>query len=152
MELSDGSLRLDTRNQRPQEEPHCRYYSISRDGGRTWTDPVRDETLLDTACQASILRHPFRQPGQDKDPILFANAASTFTNRVNMTVRLSYDDGNTWPVARTVHPGPSAYCCLVSLPDGSIGLLYEGGDWVYERINFARFDVKWLTQSSTDGG
>ena len=152
VELSDGSLRLDTRNQRPQEQPHCRYYSISRDGGRTWTAAVRDETLLDTACQASILRHPFRQPGYDKDLILFANAASTFQNRVNMTVRLSYDDGKTWPVARSVHPGPSAYCCLVSLPDGSIGLLYEGGDWRYERINFARFDLKWLTQAHTDGG
>ena len=146
VELSDGSLRLDTRNQRPQEEPHCRYYSISRDGGRTWTDPVRDEALLDTACQASILRHPFRQRGRDRDPILFANAASGFQNRVNMTVRLSFDDGRTWPVARTVHPGPSAYCCLVSLPDGTIGLLYEGGGWVYQRINFARFDLEWLKQ------
>ena len=151
VELSDGSLRLDTRNQRPQEEPHCRYYSISRDRGKTWTEPVRDEALLDTACQASILRHPFRQPGHDKDPILFANAAATFQNRVNMTVRLSYDDGKTWPVAKSVHPGPSAYCCLVALPDGSIGLLYEGGDWVYERINFARFDLAWLTQDQTGG-
>ena len=101
--------------------------------------------MLDTACQASILQHPFRQTGHDKKPILFANAAATFQNRVNMTVRMSYDDGNTWPVAKSVHPGPSAYCCLVSLPDESIGLLYEGGDWVYERITFARFDIEWLT-------
>ena len=151
VELSDGSLRLDTRNQRPQETPHCRYYSISRDGGQTWTQPVRDETLLDTACQASILRHPFRQPGHNTEPILFANAASSFQNRVNMTVRLSYDDGKTWPIARSIHPGPSAYCCLVSLPDGTVGLLYEGGDWVYQRISFARFDLKWLTQGTTDG-
>ena len=151
VELSDGSLRLDTRNQRPQEEPHCRYYSISRDGGETWTEPVRDEALLDTACQASILRHPFRLPEYDIDPILFANAASTFQNRVNMTVRLSCDDGKSWPIAKSVHTGPSAYCCLVSLPDGTIGLLYEGGDWVYERINFARFDLEWLTQVHTGG-
>ena len=68
VELSDGRLRLDTRNQRPQEEPHCRYYSISQDGGETWTEPVRDTALLDTACQASILQHPFRQPGHDKNP------------------------------------------------------------------------------------
>jgi sialidase-1 len=146
-EFSDGSLRLDMRNQRPQEFPrHTRYYSISADGGTTWTERVQDWELLDTACQASILRHPFREPGQDRDPILFSNPASTFGIRVNMTVRMSYDDGNTWPIVRTVHPGPSAYSCLVSLPDGSIGLLYEGGAWVYEGINFARFDVEWLKE------
>ena len=151
VELNDGSLRLDMRNQRPKQEPkHCRYYSISRDGGKTWTEPERDGSLIDTTCQASILRHPFRQQGQDKDPILFANAASTFQNRVNMTVRVSYDDGKTWPVAKSVHPGPCAYCCLVSLPDGSIGLLYENGPQSrYQRISFTRFDMGWLSEGGT---
>ena len=150
VELNDGSLRLDMRNQRPKQEPHCRYYSISRDGGKTWTKAERDVALLDVACQATILRHPFRQKGQDRDPILFANAAASTEKqaRVNMMVRMSYDDGNTWPVARTVHPGPSSYACLVSLPDGSVGLLYEGGAWRYEHINFARFDMEWLTQGN----
>ena len=154
VELSDGSLRLDMRNQRPKEEPvHCRYYAISRDGGRTWTEPVRDGELIDTACQGSILRHPFRQKGQDKDPILFANPAAAFQNRVNMTVRMSYDDGKTWPVAKTVHPGPCAYCCLVSLPDGTVGLLYENGtEHRYQRISFARFDLKWLARGRVSKG
>jgi hypothetical protein len=49
----------------------------------------------------------------------------------------------------TVHPGPCAYSCLVSLPDGTIDLLYENGDqYRYERISFARVDVEWLTQGS----
>ena len=64
-----------------------------------------------------------------------------------MTVRLSYDDGKTWPAARTIHPGPCAYCCLVALPDGMAGLLYENGsEHRYERISFARFDLEWLAQ------
>jgi len=154
VELSDGSLRLDMRNQRPEEQPrHCRHYAVSRDGGMSWTEPVQAPELIDTASQGSILRHPFRHKGQDRDPILFANPASTFANRVNMTVRMSYDDGNTWPVARTVHPGPCAYCCLVSLPDGTVGLLYENGDeHRYERISFARFDLEWLAQGRASGG
>ena len=149
VELSDGSLRLDMRNQRPRQEPkHCRHFSISRDGGQTWTEPAQDATLIDTACQGSILRHPLRRKGQDRDLLLFANPAASFQNRVNMTVRASYDDGKTWPVAKTVHPGPCAYCCLASLPDGTIGLLYENGDnHRYERISFARFDLAWLTRS-----
>ena len=147
VELSDGSLRLDMRDQRPGENfRRHRHYALSRDGGRTWTDRVQDRELIDTACQGSILRHSLRQKGQDRAAILFANPADTDGRRMNMTVRLSYDDGKTWPVARTVHPGPCAYCCLVSLPDGSVGLLYENGDeWRYERISFARFDLEWLT-------
>ena len=40
VELSDGSLRLDMRNQRPEEQPrHCRHYAVSRDGGMSWTEP-----------------------------------------------------------------------------------------------------------------
>ena len=152
VELNDGSLRMDSRNRGPEEKPrHCRYYSISRDGGVTWTEQVRDEALLDTACQASIWRHPFRPKGQDRDPILFANPASTFQLRANMTVRMSYDDGNSWPVARTVYPGPCAYSSLVSLPDGTVGLFYENGDKQenrYARMSFARFDLEWLTQGS----
>ena len=149
VELSDGKLRLDMRNSGPEEKPkHCRYYAISSDGGKTWSEPVKDPGLVDVVCQGSILRYPFKVAGQDKYPVLFANPASHYRNRINMTVRLSYDDGQSWPVARTVHPGPSAYCCLAALPDGSIGLLYEGGDKdCYECISYARFDMDWLTGS-----
>jgi sialidase-1 len=144
VELSDGSLRLDMRNQNPEEKPrHYRYYSISNDKGGTWTEPVTDPGLVDVRCQASILRYPFEV--DEVYPILFANPSSGYNDRVNMTVRLSYDDGTTWPVARTVYTGPSAYCCLATLPDGRIGLLYECGDeGPYEKISFACFDLNWL--------
>jgi sialidase-1 len=145
VELSDGSLRLDMRNQNPEERPkHCRYFSISRDGGSTWTEPVPDPGLVDVRCQASILRYPLEVKG--REPILFANPASRYNNRVNMTVRLSFDDGGSWPVARSVYSGPSAYCCLAALPDGTIGLLYECGDeGPYERISFVNFNLSWLS-------
>jgi sialidase-1 len=62
-----------------------------------------------------------------------------------MTVRMSRDEGRTWPVARLVHEGPSAYSSLAQLKDGRIGLLYERGDKSpYERITFALFDRAWL--------
>lgn len=149
VELSDGSLRLDMRNQNPEQKPvHCRHYSISRDGGKTWTEPTRDPGLVDVRCQGSILRYPFRPPGHDRYPILFANPASSYGNRVNMTVRLSYDDAHSWPIARTVHPGPSAYCCLATLPDGKIALLYEGGEeHRYDTISCAVFDLDWLMEA-----
>ena len=39
-----------------------------------------------------------------------------------MTVRLSLDEGQTWPIGREIDAGPSAYSALADLPDGRIGL------------------------------
>ena len=64
-----------------------------------------------------------------------------------MTVRLSYDEGATWRVAKLLHAGPAAYSALTVLPDRSIGCLYErGSKSAYETITFARFSLEWLTE------
>jgi sialidase-1 len=44
-----------------------------------------------------------------------------------MTVKVSYDDGKTWTLRKTLYEGPSAYSCLTVLPDGNLGCLYEAG-------------------------
>lgn len=117
----------------------CRsYVRHSDDDGRSWSEPE---------CQATIIRYSHPAGGQ-RSRILFANPASP-TQRVNGTVRLSYDEGRTWPVSRTVYPGSFAYSCLTVLEDGGIGLLYERDD--YGRITFARFDVGWLTDGRDVG-
>ncbi len=60
-------------------------------------------------------------------------------------MRVSLDDGRTWPVARTLHEGPAAYSCLAVLADKSIGCLYECGRTnAYEKISFARFPLAGL--------
>ena len=85
-----------------------------------------------------------------KSRILFSNPAHE-SRRRNMTVRLSYDEGKTWPLARTLHEGFAAYSCLTALPDLLIACLYERGDKsASEKITFARFDLSWLT-SGKDG-
>ena len=60
-----------------------------------------------------------------------------------VTVRLSRDEGRSWPTGRVIEPGFFAYSSLTVLPDRSIGLLYEAND--YEKIVFARFDPAWLS-------
>jgi sialidase-1 len=75
--------------------------------------------------------------------MLFFNPASK-KNRMHMTIRASVDDGATWPVARRIHAGGSAYSCLVVLADRRIGCLYEADD--YQRIVFASFSYAWLTR------
>jgi len=92
-------------------------------------------------CQASFLRYTLADR-QDKNRLLFCNPAHV-KSRVNGTVRLSYDEGNTWPVAKTLVPDSFAYCCLTVLADLSLGCLYETDGC--RRIRFARFALAWLT-------
>ena len=64
---------------------------------------------------------------------------------------LSMDGGVTWPHARCLHPGPSAYSCLAVLPGGDVACLYEAGDeHPYEAIVYARFPLAWLPEGPSD--
>ncbi|MBI1913308.1 MAG: CocE/NonD family hydrolase [Planctomycetes bacterium] len=136
VELADGKLMLNIRSYRGTKR---RLVSLSKDGGETWSEPVQDDALIEPVCQASIVRLP-----GDGGGLLFSNPASK--KRERLTVRLSYNDGRSWPVAKVLHEGPAAYSCLAVLADGSIGCLYERGDkHAYETLTFARFPSSWLT-------
>jgi sialidase-1 len=136
VELDDGSVMLNMRSYRGTNR---RLVAISKDGGETFSDPVEDKMLIEPVCQASILRLPGENSG-----ILFSNPNST--KREKMTVRLSRDQGKTWPHATRLHSGPAAYSCLAALADGRIGCLYERGEKnAYETITFARLSLGWLT-------
>ena len=140
-ELADGSLVL---NMRSYDGRNRRAIARSRDEGLTWSDVTLDPALVEPVCQASLVtaERPGRRPG---DRLLFSNPAAT--SRIAMTVRLSRDGGRTWPSARLIHAGPSAYSSLAVLSDGSVGLLYELGEkQPYEKIAFARFALGWLAR------
>lgn len=142
VELADGRLMLNMRNHPPRPENH-RLVSISSDGGRTLSQPHEDPALIEPPAQASLVRFT-RRPAHDRDRLLFANAASA--RRERMMVRLSQDEGASWPIGRVVHDGPAAYSSLVVLDDLSIGLLYERGTKSpYELIAFTRFTLDWLS-------
>jgi sialidase-1 len=142
VELADGRLMLNMRNHPPKPE-NFRMVATSDDLGRTWSKALPDRTLIEPPAQASLLRLTTGK-AHDRNRVLFANAGST--RRERMTVRLSYDEGASWPVSRLVYHGPSAYSSLVVLTDLSIGLLFERGDRSpYEKITFARFTLEWLT-------
>ena len=146
VELTDGCLMLNSRMVGPDSDGfHHRKISKSCDGGLTWSKTYNEITLITPGCQACLLRYTKIADGRGKNRLLFSGPASR-TSRVNMTVRISYDEADTWPVAKTVNPGGSAYSCLTVTKDGAIGLLYENGKKVpCERISFARFNLEWLT-------
>jgi sialidase-1 len=138
VELSDGSLKMNMRN---YEGQHCRAVSISKDSGESWSEITHDPTLIEPVCQASMITYNY----ENNNLILFSNPADQ-KSRIRMTVRLSFDDGRTWPVSRILHEGPAAYSCLTVLENGEIACFYEAGEKnPYESMLFEKFSLEWLT-------
>jgi len=141
IELMDGSLVMNIRSGRRK----CRVLAVSKDAGITWGEPYDEPQLPEYGCQASFLRYTDRFR-DDRNRILFSNPHTILRERTKMTVRLSYDEGKTWPVSKRIHPGPSAYSGLAIAKDGTILCFYEGGmQHRREWIRLARFNLTWLT-------
>jgi len=132
-ELADGRLLLSMRNYHGKNQ---RAFATSHDAGQTWSEPEHHDQVYCPTCQSSIHRYAW-QP----NIILYAGPGGGGRN--NLTIRASYDEGKTWPVARLLHKGGSAYSDLAVLPDASICCLYEADG--YKTITFAKFPLGWLT-------
>ncbi len=148
-ERSDGTLLLNMRSYRGRNR---RAVATSEDGGVTWSASRDDPKLIEPICQGSMIHYTWPEQaglgqaiGAGKSRMLFSNPDSK--TRDHMTVRLSYDEGESWPISRLLHEGPAAYSGLCTLTDQSIGNLYERGvQSPYETITFARFTLEWLTR------
>ena len=138
IELADGTWMV---NARSKDKKGFRYVHTSHDEGETWT-AKSEEQLIDPGCNASIIRYTSIDEGYKKNRLLFSNANSV-KGRVNMTVKISYDEGKTWPVEKIIYEGGSAYSSLTILENGDIGLFFEQD--VYKKNPFVSFSLKWLT-------
>jgi sialidase-1 len=68
-----------------------------------------------------------------------------------MTLRVSPDDGASWPVKKLIHAGPSSYSGIVRMADGAVGLVFEGGEnHRREWIRFVRIPWEWLLRHAGD--
>lgn len=137
IELADGTLMINAR----VNGKGMRYVHTSTDGGKTWTTEEAPE-LIDPGCNASIIRYTAIEDGYKKNRLLFSNAKSE-KGRVNMTVRISYDEGKTWSEGKTIYEGPSAYSDMTILANGDIGLFFEQDE--YTKNPFVSFSLDWLT-------
>ena len=140
VELSDGSI---LQSMRSYHGRHNRATSVSRDGGQTWGDVYLDDALQTPVCQGNILRYSWPDDKRmgGKSRILFSSPSGQ--GRTELTVRLSDDEGKTWPINKVIHKGEAAYSNLVVLSDGRIGNLFEKDG--YRTISLASFTLDWLT-------
>lgn len=158
-ELADGSVML---NVRSESKAHRRLVTVSKDGAAGWSKPRFDEALLEPICMGALTRYSTEAQG-GKNRLLFSNPDNLSKakgkeepgksrDRKNLSVKLSYDEGQTWPVNKSVEPGPSMYSDLAVTRSGTIlcfygssgnntGLMHFAG----ARLTLARFNLEWLT-------
>lgn len=156
IELANGDIMVNSRNGDISDSTNIRRrINRSTDGGNTWAQDYLDPNLEEVSCEASIIRLSNTREG-GKNRLLFSNPKNSIRStkhpygRVNMSVRLSYDEAASWQISKTVYEYTSSYSGLVVLDDQTIGLVYERGKdpstpYYWDELWFARFNLEWLT-------
>jgi len=140
VELDDGSWMVNSRARGKGK----RFVHISPDLGKTWESRPEPE-LKDPGCNASLIRYTSTRDGFDKSRLLFCNA-NMKKGRKNLTVRISYDEGQSWSKGKCIYPGSAAYSTLTVLANGDIGLVFEKD--YYTENPFVSFSLEWLTDGA----
>jgi len=155
LELADGRVMLNVRN---ESKTHRRLVTISKDGATGWSTPKFDDALLEPICMAGLIRYSTEATG-GRNRILFSNPHNLERadgkaepgknrDRKNVSVKLSYDEGKTWAVNKTVEAGWSAYSDLAVTKAGTILCFHGRGEkanFAGDRLTLTRFNLEWLT-------
>lgn len=140
VERADSTILMSIRN------PGYRRFNTSADWGMTWGNAYTENEITDPNCNGDILRYTCVKDGYLKNRIL--HSIPFASNRSNVSVLISYDEGSTWPVKKNIYSGSSAYSSLCVLPDGTIGIYYEVGEYEVYQMYFVRFSLDWLTDGA----
>lgn len=161
VEMPNGQLKLFMRN----TGSYVRI-ATSFDGGATWDAEVyEDKNLPEPYCQLSVMNYSKKIDGEDA--IVFANPKGS--GRTNGTVRFgiikqngTHSNGEPryefeWKYNKLVKAGTYAYSCLTELPNGDIGLFYEGTgnkemSYIEMSPEYIKFDYESSLEELVDPG
>lgn len=147
VQLKDGSIMLNMRaseNRYRKDNDNGRAIAVTYDFGKTWTSHLTSRSVLnEPTCMASIHKHQYTERGQSKSVLLFSNP-NTKSGRQNMTIKVSFDEGLTWPKQLWLlldEWKSFGYSCLTSIDEKTIGILYEGSgaQMVFQKISINNF-------------
>ena len=137
VELADGTIMMDARQSRGGR----RWVAISGDGGSTWSRPRPGQEV--TRVATAIERYSLHSAGIGRNRILWTGPKGP--GRLNLVLRVSDDEGQTFDREKLLYGGFAAYSDLEMLDDGAVGVLWERGLSVgYQFITFTRIQPESL--------
>lgn len=139
VELNNGNILISMRRHGGRE------FNVSPDKGKTWGKHYTQTELKTPACNGEMLYCTSTVDGYDKNRLI--HSLPYASNRSNVSVMLSYDEGKTFSVRKTICPTASAYSALTMLPDGTIGCYFEDGGESMDMV-FVSFSIEWLTDGA----
>ena len=141
VQLDDGSIMLNARSE-PAGGGATKFRSVyvTDDLGRSWRPhPTHRKALIEPTCNGSLVRLDYREEGQPKHVLLFANPHSQ-TGRNHHSIQISFDEGRTWPEKYRLlldEGHGNGYPSITRIDDRHIGIVYEGSqaNLVFEKLS-----------------
>ncbi|MFX3635379.1 MAG: sialidase domain-containing protein [Candidatus Pristimantibacillus sp.] len=146
-EMPDGQLKMFMRNYSGFAQ-----IATSFDGGATWdSEVITERALVAPYCQMTVIRYDGQIDG--KEALIFASPGVS-SSRSQGTVKAgliqesgTHANGRTkytfdWKYSQLVKEGTYAYSSLTNLPNGEIGLFYEGSS--NTEMSFIKFNQQYL--------
>jgi sialidase-1 len=141
VELSDGRLLMSVRPNSGGD----RLMAWSSDGGEHWTKPT---PLFSSTRVAEAIERYTRAGENDaqRNRLLHTiPAGGSLGPRSNLEIRISYDEGVSFGISRTVYSGYAAYSDLINIDSDRVGILWERGDTSgYQFITFTLINRAFL--------
>lgn len=141
VETSDGGVYASLRSRQAKQQ---RGYSLSRDGGDTWSEIRFDENLPEPPCQAGLA---CVGSADGRRVYLISHPART-DRRGRLTVRASFDECESWSSSRLIYKGQASYSDLAAVDGGKVLCLYECD--TASRMVLARFDIAWIKDGQSE--
>ena len=142
LELQDGRIYY---NARSHVREGNKLVGRSVDCGESWVDSREDDELFDGppdvyGCKGALAL--FTHGGRE---VMIFSSPGRRDKRDDITIRASFDGGESWPVSRLVREGPGNYTWLAAgrkdTPSAGFIYLLSNKDWM------ARFNVSWLMEN-----
>jgi len=146
VQLSNGDIMLNMRaneNAYSKGDNNGRAIAVTSDLGKTWVSHAASRSALnEPVCMASTHKHTYTKNGKPASVLLFSNP-NTKSGRNHMTIKMSFDDGLTWPEAYWMlldEWNSFGYSCITSVDEDTIGILYEGSGahMVFQQFSFKK--------------